>query len=208
MPELPRLLIPVITYGMSPFQDSPCCVTPDNYGAGVAAAIMLRSRKPSILRFINVYESGGSGNTLHFHELRDGFYDTCKKYSMRGAPELSWSIIDHIAEVEEALARIAQNNDNESLPETWVVGNRAMAFEIAGFAKMRGIKIPEQLSLIAFIRRSEREDTYPVDVFDFDHAEMAEWCMVLLDRALQNKKLPVRVLIPMNFYPGSSNTDS
>lgn len=204
VPDLPALPVPVITYGMSPFPGSPCCVTPDNYMAGFDAARLLRQRKFAAVHFVSTFEDPVSpGNVLHFNERRSGFYDGCKKFGVALAPELSWSILTHTKPVMNRLLEITKT-PRPFFPFLLVIGNRAMALEITGFAISLGLKIPEELAVLTFIRRGGRENMYPIDVFDFSRKEMADSCLELLDRALAGKSLPARIQLPMLYYPEGS----
>ena len=88
------------------------------------------------------------------------------------------------------------------------VANRAMAVEISLLAQSLKLKIPEELSIVTFIRRSGMESHLPLDTYDFNHVEMGEALIRLLKWADEGAPLPSRLQLPMTLFPqGSTISD-
>ena len=80
--------------------------------------------------------------------------------------------------------------------------------EISLLAQSLKLKIPEELSIVTFIRRSGMESHLPLDTYDFNHVEMGEALIRLLKWADEGAPLPSRLQLPMTLFPqGSTISD-
>ena len=85
-------------------------------------------------------------------------------------PPLPWNRrLNLCGEVEHLLQKL--RNGEQPSPILLFVANRAMAVEISLLAQSLKLKIPEELSIVTFIRRSGMESHLPLDTYDFNHVE-------------------------------------
>ena len=194
---LPPTEVPVINYGMTSRKEIPG-VIPDNYAAGYAAGIHLRNKGIENVYFITSAPREKAVPELHFQErflgLRDAYRTPCGQEDL---PLLHWAINHPCREEVKTLIAAMKNGRTNSYP-VLVIGNRSMAVEISIYLSAVGLRVPDDIGLITFIKRNSFELQTPIDTFDFDHKQMGEQIMFLLDQARKGRKLPSRVLIPMS----------
>lgn len=193
-----RTGVPVINYGMTAQKEIPA-VIPDNYNAGCAAGIHLRNKGIETIAFVSNAPRERPVPELHFQERYLGLCDALRSadnHSRNGIPLLHWAI-NHPCrrEVEEWIASRVQGEADEY--PVLVVGNRSMAVEIGIYLSAVGLRVPEDIGLLSFIKRNTSELQIPIDTFDFDHRQMGEQIMLLLDQLQKGGNPPSRILIPM-----------
>ena len=193
---LPRTPVPVINYGMTGCKEIPA-VIPDNYAAGYAAGLHLKRKGVENVCFITSAPRERVIPELHFQERFLGLREAFRKLGgQKEVPLLHWAI-NHPCrkEVEERIAALRRGKTDDY--PVLVVGNRSMAVEIGIYLSAVGLRVPEDIGLLTFIKRNSFELQTPIDTFDFDHRQMGEQIMLLLDQAQKGWKLPSRILIPM-----------
>lgn len=194
---LPPARVPVIHYGMSGCGEIPA-VTPDNYAAGFAAGLHLKNRGIETIRFVTSAPRERRLAERHFLERFSGLRDAFRTPRCGlEIPLLHWAVDNPCRKEVEAIAAAWINGEKEKEYPVLVVGNRSMALEIGLYLAAVGLRVPEDIGLLSFIRRNSAELQIPIDTFDFDHRQMGEQIMLLLDQAQAGRKLPTRVFIPM-----------
>ena len=204
--SMPSGPVPVVCYGMRSDRRNPT-VTPDNFRGGYSAGVLYsRSRCYKSARFIT-----GAGEQLewmeHFNERYHGCAAALAACGISLPPPLPWNRrLNRCSEVERLLQKL--RNGELPSPILLFVANRAMAVEISLLAQSLKLKIPEELSIVTFIRRSGMESHLPLDTYDFNHVEMGEALIRLLKWADEGAPLPSRLLLPMTLFPqGSTISD-
>ena len=198
--------VPVVCYGMRPDRQNPT-VTPDNFRGGYSAGVLYSSsRCYRAARFIT-----GAGEQPgwmeHFQERYQGCAAALAACGVSLPPPLPWNRrLNLCGEVENLLREI--RSGEQPSPILLFVANRAMAVEISLRAQSLRLKIPEELSIVTFIRRSGMESHLPLDTYDFNHVEMGEALIRLLQWAGEGAPLPSRLLLPMTLFPQGSTINS
>ena len=198
--------VPVVCYGMRSDRQNPT-VTPDNFRGGYSAGVLYcNSRHYKSARFIT-----GTGEQPgwmeHFQERYQGCAAALAACGVPPPPPLPWNRrLNLCGEVEHLLQKL--RNGEQPSPILLFVANRAMAVEISLLAQSLKLKIPEELSIVTFIRRSGMESHLPLDTYDFNHVEMGEALIRLLKWADEGAPLPSRLQLPMTLFPqGSTISD-
>lgn len=205
----PDLAIPVILFGV----EDDCrhtAVLPDNYRAGWDAGTkycragcykqaFFITGKRTLCREYN--------NLLHFEDRWRGISDALDKQAGLVLPSpLQWEIhINLQAEVKAVFEKICKRK--ELAPTMLFIANRTMAEEISILAISMGLRIPEDISILSFVRRNSGCRQLKIDTYDFNHADMGNTVVRLLDDAVEGRKLPSRILLPMELNMEGSCAD-
>jgi GntR family transcriptional regulator, arabinose operon transcriptional repressor len=192
--------VPAVSYGMcSLFSDS-CFVQPDNYQGGVLCGDILLKHGHKNICYVSLENRKRSLVQIQFHQRYNGL---CAAYELAdyASPDtVYWHIktAESRREVTTLLKRIKAREPG--VPTALVAGNKFMALEIYMVAIGMGIKIPEDLSLISFIDRSENRDAY-ISNIDFSREAMARQVLSLIldaknsHTALDNNKHLLQMFI-------------
>ena len=193
---LPRTAVPVVNYGMTGWKEIPS-VIPDNYAAGYAAGIHLCNIGIENICFVTSAPRKRPVPELHFQERFHGLKDAVRNSGGQdGIPLIHWALNHPCRKEVETWIADQKRNGGKSYP-VLVVGNRSMAVEIGIYLSAVGMRVPDDIGILSFIKRNSFEQQIPIDTFDFDHRQMGEQIMLLLDQAQKGGKLPSRVQIPM-----------
>lgn len=189
--------VPVVSYGMSYYSTGRCFVQPDNFQGGKLSGEILLKYGHRNICYVTV-NTNGPDREIHFKQRYNGL---CMTFENAGFPypeSISWHsrAPESRREVTELLKRIKAKAPNA--PTALVIGNMNMASEIYMIAIGMGIHIPEDLSIISFIKREESSDDH-ISFIDFSHKDMAQQMisLILCSRNLGIQLQEVRHLLPM-----------
>lgn len=194
--------VPVINYGMAGKKEIPS-VTPDNYGAGYAAGTYLLRKGIETVYFITIAPREEQVSELQFPERYHGLRDAFLRIGKPEIPLLHWAINHPCRKEVETLISNWKSGGGKEYP-VLIIGNRSMATEIYIYLSAVGLRVPEDIGILTFIRRNSSDLQAPLDTFDFDHRQMGEQIMFLLDQAQKNIRLPSRILVPMTLIEEGS----
>jgi len=199
LPECSR--VPIIEYGM--FSGNAPSVTPDNYKAGFDAGTFYARAGDVFSGFYlispeRVFQSNRNPY-LHIDERWKGVCDALKCFRIPPPQEIVWNIqTQHVTQVRELLQVFRKKQKGK--PVLFLVTNHPMAEEVALCVESLGMRIPEDVSILSFVKRFEHLHRIQLDNFDFNHADMAGTILDELDLARSGHVLPSRILLPMRFY--------
>lgn len=192
--------IPLINYGMNPSDSGNCCVSPDNYRAGFDAGKLLFERGLHLFHFVSVVEMEDQRIPYRYlccNELYRGISDFSASRGISIPTPFYWSVPERrCQEVEEALLRVKKQQDKHL---TLVVANRVMAAEIYQLLEKYELKVPDDVSILAFVSRGGTDMKYPISTFDFSREEMGRMLGRMLNLATLGYSLPSRIMLPMTF---------
>ncbi|NCB09807.1 MAG: GntR family transcriptional regulator, partial [Bacteroidia bacterium] len=175
------LPVPVISYGMLPGLLP--CITPNNYRAGFdAGRLCISAAMYSKVYFITVDRKNDSflNEKLHIDERWKGISDAFEFAGLTPPQQVPWNVITHnVKPVEELLEKIKTRPDPK--PVMLFIATRNMANEIYILLVSMGLKVPDDVNIITFIKRTENKNRICLDTFDFSHESMASEILNHLD---------------------------
>ena len=194
--NMPKINLPVVSYGMSPSFADECCVTPDNYAGGAQAVRHLQSRQCKKIIFVT-YSSDNFNRSFypasHVIERLRGVEDACVEYGLAVPEILHWDVRKNQREVEQFMIKNQKNTQRTGI----IVANRNMAVEIR--EKMQSWQIQEYNNFIftTFINRRILGEHQKIDTFDFSRDELAEQCIRMIEQMRCGANPPSRILLKM-----------
>lgn len=189
-----------VAYGINPAENS-CSVAVDNFAAGRIAGEYLWNRGHREIFFAEPPQTQRNRNRLrHFSERKYALFDYYSEQGCFDCVALPWALHDGKTEELSALLRERLNSKKHL---TVVAGNAAMAYEIRMTALTLGLRLPEEMSLLTFIRRNALEREAPITAIDFSHREMADFIVALLTAPAQFQRKNI-YLLPMKLTEGNS----
>lgn len=127
--NMPRINLPVVSYGMSPSTSEECCVSPDNYGGGAMAVRHLLDLQCSKIAFVS-YHSNNLDNhhypAKHITERLRGVNDSCMEWGFPQVQVLRWDVLKN----QDEVARFIADNEAQDQRIGLIIANRNMAVEI------------------------------------------------------------------------------
>lgn len=193
---MPKINLPVVSYGMSPGSADECCVTPDNYAGGAQAVRYLQSRQCEKIIFVTYHRDNLSRSFYpapHVVERLRGVKDACMEYGLPAPEILRWDVQGNPKEVEQCMIKKQQSNQRIGI----IVANRNMAVEIK--EKMYSWQIQEYNNFIltTFINRRILGEHQKIDTFDFSRDELAEQCIHAIEQMRCGANPPSRISLKM-----------
>ena len=194
--NMPKINLPVVSYGMSPSTSEECCVSPDNYGGGAMAVRHLLDLQCSKIAFVSYH----SNNLDHHHypakhvtERLRGVNDSCREWGIPLPQVLRWDILKN----QEEVARFIAENEAKEQRIGLIIANRNMAVEIRENMHewMKGRV--DDLVLTTFINRKILGEHCKIDTFDFSRDELAEQCVQIIEQMRRGIPPPARTLLKM-----------
>lgn len=201
---LQRLNAPIITVERYS-EMSACSITCDNYNGGrMAAEHLYRCGCMNVVMF-----SGNSQMCMPADLRRNGFSDACLDYGMTCSeiqiPEDAMTNGDY----RQYVRRVAEQLAAGELPCDGVfISGDVMAAEFIQYAQNVGIRIPDDVKVVGFDDTYVSELTTPsITTIHQPVREMAQNAAEMLVRAIEEKKTPSSVVLPVSLIRrGSTQT--
>ena len=194
--NMPRINLPVVSYGMSPSTSEECCVSPDNYGGGAMAVRHLLDLQCSKIAFVS-YHSNNLNNhhypAKHITERLRGVNDSCMEWGFPQVQVLRWDVLKN----QDEVARFITDNEAQDQRIGLIIANRNMAVEIReNMHKWLKVK-KDNFVFTTFINRRILGEHFKIDTFDFSRDELAEQCVQIIEQMRRGIPAPSRTLLKM-----------
>lgn len=194
--NMPRINLPVVSYGMSPSTSEECCVSPDNYGGGAMAVRHLLDLQCSKIAFVS-YHSNNLDNhhypAKHITERLRGVNDSCMEWGFPQVQVLRWDVLKN----QDEVARFIADNEAQDQRIGLIIANRNMAVEIQeNMHKWLKVK-KDNFVFTTFINRRILGEHFKIDTFDFSRDELAEQCVQIIEQMRRGIPAPSRTLLKM-----------
>lgn len=194
--NMPRINLPVVSYGMSPSTSEECCVSPDNYGGGAMAVRHLLDLQCSKIAFVS-YHSNNLDNhhypAKHITERLRGVNDSCMEWGLPQVQVLRWDVLKN----QDEVARFIADNEAQDQRIGLIIANRNMAVEIQeNMHKWLKVK-KDNFVFTTFINRRILGEHFKIDTFDFSRDELAEQCVQIIEQMRRGIPAPSRTLLKM-----------
>ena len=194
--NMPRINLPVVSYGMSPSTSEECCVSPDNYGGGAMAVRHLLDLQCSKIAFVS-YHSNNLDNhhypAKHITERLRGVNDSCMEWGFPQVQVLRWDVLKN----QDEVARFIADNEAQDQRIGLIIANRNMAVEIReNMHKWLKVK-KDNFVFTTFINRRILGEHFKIDTFDFSRDELAEQCVQIIEQMRRGIPAPSRTLLKM-----------
>lgn len=194
--NMPRINLPVVSYGMSPSTSEECCVSPDNYGGGAMAVRHLLDLQCSKIAFVS-YHSNNLNNhhypAKHITERLRGVNDSCMEWGFPQVQVLRWDVLKN----QDEVARFIADNEAQDQRIGLIIANRNMAVEIReNMHKWLKVK-KDNFVFTTFINRRILGEHFKIDTFDFSRDELAEQCVQIIEQMRRGIPAPSRTLLKM-----------
>lgn len=193
---MPKINLPVVSYGMSPSLADECCVTPDNYAGGAQAVRYSKDKQCEKIIFVTYHSHNLSKHLYpanHVTERLRGVEDACMEYGFPSPEILHWDVRGKQNEVKDFMMKNKTGNQRIGI----IVANRNMAVEIK--EKMYSWQIQEYNNFIftTFINRRILGEHQKIDTFDFSRDDLAEQCIHIIEQMRCGVNPPSRTLLKM-----------
>ena len=194
--NMPRINLPVVSYGMSPSTSEECCVSPDNYGGGAMAVRHLLDLQCSKIAFVS-YHSNNLDNhhypAKHITERLCGVNDSCMEWGLPQVQVLRWDVLKN----QDEVARFIADHEAQDQRIGLIIANRNMAVEIReNMHKWLKVK-KDNFIFTTFINRRILGEHFKIDTFDFSRDELAEQCVQIIEQMRRGIPAPSRTLLKM-----------
>lgn len=194
--NMPRINLPVVSYGMSPSTSEECCVSPDNYGGGAMAVRHLLDLQCSKIAFVS-YHSNNLDNhhypAKHITERLRGVNDSCMEWGLPQVQVLRWDVLKN----QDEVARFIADHEAQDQRIGLIIANRNMAVEIReNMHKWLKVK-KDNFVFTTFINRRILGEHFKIDTFDFSRDELAEQCVQIIEQMRRGIPAPSRTLLKM-----------